>query len=182
MTNEEMKTIYANAGLAEADIKKIDVKYDFGKVTEIIEAAHNPKEAFESIHAFYPELDVEKMQEQMDFIQDQINAAFNGEKTEVPLELTEKELDMVTGGGSIGAWLGQNWRRVTAAAVAGVIAGAACAVGGGYIGSVFGPAGIVVGAVVGGVIGAGMGGFYGWKVTDPKVELSDQPPKFPKIR
>ena len=162
MTNEEMKTIMTNAGIAEKEIERIDESYDFGKITEIIDEAHNPKEAFENIHRFYPELEVEKMQEQCDFIQNQVEAAFKGEESKIPLELTEEELDMVAGGGLF-SWISDNWRKVTTAAILGVLGGAACAVAGGYFGATFGPVGAVIGAVVGGAVGLSMGAFAGWQ-------------------
>ena len=72
-------------------------RFDLKKIEEIVGSASNPRDAFEKLHAVFPELEVEKMQEHMDFIQSQIESVVKGEKTEVPLELTEQELDMVAG-------------------------------------------------------------------------------------
>ena len=58
MTNEEMKQALAKGGIATADIEKISDKYDAEKITEIVEGANNPKEAFEAIHNFYPDLEM----------------------------------------------------------------------------------------------------------------------------
>jgi hypothetical protein len=157
MTNEEMKTIYANAGVAEADIEKIQEKYDFDKINEIIETAHNPKEALERINAFYPELEVSQMQEQMDFIHSQIEAASHGEKTEVSIELTEDELDNVVGG-----WWGGTWRKVALTAVTVVVCAAVGVIAGGLIGCAAGPAGAIAGAIIGGGAAGYFGGKWAW--------------------
>ena len=122
MTNEEMKMEFAKSGVAEADIEKISEKYDAEKITELVEAASTPKEALEALHAFYPELEVEKMQEQMDFVQSQFDAAAKGEKSGETVELTEEELDMVSGGG-LGDWFKKNWKKVAIGAA--IVVGAA---------------------------------------------------------
>ena len=124
MTNEEMKMALAKDGVAEADIEKVSEKYNAEKITEIVEAASTPKEALEALHAFYPELEVEKMQEQMDFVQSQFDAAMKGQRQEnaEPMELTEEELDMVSGGG-IGDWFKKNWKKVAVGAA--IVVGAA---------------------------------------------------------
>ena len=122
MTNEEMKMEFAKSGVAEADIEKISEKYDAEKITELVEAANTPEEAFTAIHAFYPELEVEKMQEQMDFVQSQFDVAAKGEKSGETVELTEEELDMVSGGG-LGDWFKKNWKKVAIGAA--IVVGAA---------------------------------------------------------
>ena len=101
MTNEEMKMEFAKSGVAEAEIEKISEKYDAEKITELVEAANTPEEAFTAIHAFYPELEVEALQKQCDFVMEQVEAAMNEQKQKqnVPMELTEEELDNVAGGG-----------------------------------------------------------------------------------
>ena len=107
MTNEEMKMEFAKSGVAEAEIEKIAEKYDAEKITELVEAANTPEEAFAAIHAFYPELEVEALQKQCDFVMEQVEAAMNEQKQNVPMELTEEELDNVAGGGffdSVGSW------------------------------------------------------------------------------
>lgn len=122
MTNEEMKKALAQGGVATADIEKVSEKFDAEKITEIVEGASNPKEAFENLHAFYPELEVEKLEEQMDFVQDQLEASAKEQAEEEPVELTEKELDMVSGGG-IGDWFKKNWKKVAIGAA--IVVGAA---------------------------------------------------------
>ena len=115
MTNEEMKMALAKGGVAEADIEKVSDKFDAEKITEIVEGASSPKEAFENLHAFYPELEVEKLQKQCDFIQEQVEAAMKERKQNEPVELTEDELENVAGGGwfdSVGNWFKENWKTV----------------------------------------------------------------------
>jgi len=122
MTNEEMKMALAKDGLIAAEIEKVSDKFDAEKITELVEAASTPKEALEALHAFYPELEVEKMQEQMDFVQSQFEAAAKGEKSSEAVELTEEELDMVSGGG-LGDWFKKNWKKVAVGAA--IVVGAA---------------------------------------------------------
>jgi len=136
MTNEEMKKALAKGGVTAADIEKVSGKFDAEKITELVEAASTPKEALEALHAFYPELEVEALQEQMDFVQSQFDAAAKGEKSSESIELTEEELDMVSGGG-IGDWFKKNWKKVAI--------GAAIVVGAALIGT---GVGAVVGAAV----------------------------------
>ena len=146
MTNAEMKTVLANAGVAETEIEKVSEKFDVEKITEIVETASTPKEAFENLHAFYPELEVEKLQEQMDFVQNQFEAAVNGQNKGETVELTEKELDMVSGGG-IGSWFKNNWKKIAI--------GAAIVVGTALICTGIGAA---VGGAIGGAVTAVLGG------------------------
>ena len=122
MTNEEMKMALAKGGVSTADIEKVSDKFDAEKITEIVEAASTPKEALEALNAFYPELEVEKMQEQMDFVQSQFEAAVKGEKSSEAVELTEEELDNVAGGGFCD-WWSRNWKTVAigAAILAGTV-------------------------------------------------------------
>ena len=127
MTNEEMKMEFAKSGVAEADIEKISEKYDAEKITELVEAANTPEEAFTAIHAFYPELEVEALQKQCDFVKEQVEAAMNEQKQNVPMELTEEELDNVAGGGffdSVGSWFKKNWKQVAVGAAL-IVAGTA---------------------------------------------------------
>ena len=119
MTNEEMKKALAKGGVAEADIEKISEKYDAEKITELVEAANTPEEAFAVIHEFYPELEVAEMQKQCDFVKEQVEAALNEQKHNEPMELTEDELDNVAGGGffdSVGSWFKNNWKAVAVGA------------------------------------------------------------------
>ena len=178
MTNEEMKMALTKDGLTAADIEKVSEKFDAEKITEIVEAASTPKEALEALHAFYPELEVEKMQEQMDFVQSQFDAAAKGEKSGETVELTEKELDMVSGGG-LGDWFKKNWKKVAIGAAIVVGAALICTGVGAGIGStiVAGTVNIVhttataiitefgvdvmatgIGAAIGAGVGAAVGG------------------------
>ena len=121
MTNEEMKMAFAKSGVSTADIEKISEKYDAEKITELVEAANTPKEALEALHAFYPKLEVEALQKQCDFVMEQVEAAMNEQKQKqnVPMELTEEELDNVAGGGffdSVGGWFKKNWKKVAVGA------------------------------------------------------------------
>ncbi|MBQ9622641.1 MAG: hypothetical protein IJR39_04815 [Treponema sp.] len=138
---------------AASDIEKVSEKFDAEKITEIVEAASTPKEAMEAIHAFYPELEVEKMQEQMDFVQSQFEAAAKGEKSSETVELTEKELDMVSGGG-LGDWFKKNWKTVAVVAAITVGAALTCGVMGAALGSMVGTmAAIKIGAGIGAAVG-----------------------------
>ena len=178
MTNEEMKRALAKGGVTAADIEKVSEKFDAEKITEIVEAASTPKEALEALHAFYPELEVEKMQAQMDFVQSQFDAAAKDEKSGETVELTEKELDMVSGGG-IGDWFKKNWKKVAIGAAIVVGAALICTGVGAGIGStiVAGTVNIVhttataiiteigvdvmatgIGAAIGAGVGAAVGG------------------------
>ena len=179
MTNEEMKKALAKGGVAEADIEKVSDKFDAEKITEIVEAANTPKEALEALHAFYPELEVEKMQEQMDFVQSQFDAAAKGEKSGETVELTEKELDMVSGGG-LGDWFKKNWKKVAIGAAIVVGTALVCTGVGAAIGvainsasiaaatAAYGAAGVYFGATsaisTGALIGAGVGAAAGGAV------------------
>lgn len=152
MTNEEMKAVLAKAGVAESEIENVSNKFDAEKITEIVEAASTPKEAFEKLHAFYPELAVEEMQKQCEFIQDQFEAATNAKMEKESVELTENELEMVCGGG-IGDWFKKNWKTV--AAVAAVAVGAALVVTG--VGCLVAAAGMALAAPAVGGAGVAAG-------------------------
>ena len=145
-----------------------------------MEAASTPKEALEALHAFYPELEVEKMQEQMDFVQSQFDAAAKGEKSGETVELTEKELDMVSGGG-LGDWFKKNWKKVAVGAAIVVGTALVCTGVGAAIGvainsasiaaatAAYGAAGVYFGATsaisTGALIGAGIGAAAGGAIT-----------------
>ena len=119
MTNEEMKMALAKGGVAEADIEKVSDKFDAEKITEIVEGASSPKVAFENLHAFYPELEVEKLQKQCDFVQQQVEASLKEQKQSEAVELTEEELENVAGGGwfsDVGSWFKNNWKAVAVGA------------------------------------------------------------------
>ena len=126
MTNEEMKRALAQSGMATAEIEKVSDKYDAEKITELVETANTPEEAFAALHAVYPELEVEALQKQCDFVKEQVEAALNEQKHNEPMELTEDELDNVAGGGffdSVGSWFKNNWKAVAIGAA--IVVGAA---------------------------------------------------------
>ena len=124
--------------------------------------ANNPREAFENMKKVCPELDVEECMKQMDFVQSQLELAAKGEKTEIPIELTEYELDMVNGG----SWLPDNWRKVVEVTCISAMAGVAgLVIGAGLGGIVAGPVGVPVGAIVG---GAGAAGFTAYRLWNKK--------------
>ena len=119
MTNEEMKQALANGGVSTAEIEKVSDRFDAEKITELVEEANTPEEAFAAIHEFYPELEVEALQKQCDFVKEQVEAALNEQKQSEPMELTEDELDNVAGGGffdSVGGWFKKNWKAVAVGA------------------------------------------------------------------
>lgn len=123
MTNEEMKEILVKGGASVADVEKAQERFDADKITEIVEAANSPEEAFENLHTFYPELEVKKLQEQCDFIMEQVEASFKEQKQAEPMELTEDELENVAGGGfwgSVGNWFKKNWKAVAIGAAVAV--------------------------------------------------------------
>ena len=178
MTNEEMKMALAKDGLTAAEIEKVSEKYDAEKITELVEAASTPKEAMEALNAFYPELEVEALQKQCDFVMEQVEAAMKGQENAEPMELTEEELDMVSGGG-IGDWFKKNWKKVAIGAAIVVGAALICTGVGAGIGStiVAGTVNIVhttataiiteigvdvmatgIGAAIGAGVGAAVGG------------------------
>ena len=70
MTSGQMRAVLARNGVGKEVIVKVSDEIDIEKISMIIEAATNPKSAFNAIHAFYPQFEVEKMQEQMDSIRD----------------------------------------------------------------------------------------------------------------
>jgi hypothetical protein len=125
MTNQEMEVLLKEGGISAEDVEKISGKFNAEKITEIVEATNSPKEAFEALHAFYPELEVEKLQAQMDFVQEQISATVEAQNKK-SVELTEAELDNVAGGGffgDVGNWFKKNWKAVAVGAA--IVVGAA---------------------------------------------------------
>ena len=72
MTNEKIKEVLKNGGVSTADIEKIQRKFNLEKITEIVDVASSPVEAFNSLHKVYPELEIEKLDEECKFVIDQI--------------------------------------------------------------------------------------------------------------
>lgn len=153
MTNTEMKAVLKNAGVAVEDIAKIQENYDVERISMIVEAASNPKSAFNAIHAFYPELEVEKLQEQMDFVQEQLQAdSKENQKDNIKNEL----YDIFVCGffDSIKNFFQNNWKAV--------VLGAAIVVGAALIGTGLGA---IIGVTAGAVIGAAVGAKSFYKVS-----------------
>ena len=126
MTNEKMKDMLTKCGFAPSDVEKVSENYDVERISQIVEAAVSPESAFRAIHAFYPELEVESLQKQCDFIMEQVSSSIKEKHPEAVMELTDDELNHVSGGGffdSIGSWFQENWREVAVAAS--IVAGAA---------------------------------------------------------
>lgn len=173
MTNEEMKEMLVKGGATVADVEKAQEKFDADKITEIVEAANSPEEAFENLHAFYPELEVEKLQEQCDFIMEQVEASLKEEKSTEPMELTESELENVAGGGlwgSVGNWFKKNWKTVAVGAaivVGAALIGTGIGAGVGAVITSVSAQAFIYGGVVGtsAAIGAGVGAAVGGVVT-----------------
>lgn len=138
MTRTELKEFWKVAGVSEKEAQVVESKYNVDTITDIVERSENPREAMEALHAYYPQLEVEDLQKQMDFIQDQMEAALEEKKRNASLELTEEELSNVNGGGffgSIGNWFKDNWKKtlVVGALVVGaalVVTGVGCVAGG----------------------------------------------------
>ena len=170
MTNEEMKEILVKGGASVADVEKAQERFDADKITEIVEAANSPEEAFENLHTFYPELEVKKLQEQCDFIMEQVEASFKEQKQAEPMELTEDELENVAGGGfwgSVGNWFKKNWKTVAIVAAGVVIGAVTCGAGGAVIAAM--DVGTTIAMQVGCAVGLGItggiaGGIIGYKM------------------
>lgn len=122
MILDETKKVLLKIGVTENAINQMQKDYDLKKINELIEGSSTPKEAFEKIHDFCPSLSVEKLLEEMDFIQSQFDAALKGEKSQLSFELSAEELDAVVGGG-IGDWWSQSWRSIAWSAATAVVLG-----------------------------------------------------------
>jgi hypothetical protein len=72
MTNEKIKEVLTNSGVPAKEVEKIQGRFNLAKITEIVEAASSPDEAFTSLHDFCPELEIEKLHEECNFVVDQI--------------------------------------------------------------------------------------------------------------
>ena len=177
MTNAEMKTIMAKSGVSTEVVNKISDKFDFEKINEIIEGANEPEAAINAIHDFYPELEISKLQEQLDFVHGQFEKAYEEQKSKEPVELTENELDHVSGGGFSDWWnnLGKGWK--VALTVAAVIVGTTLvctgigALGGAAAGALGVGAGVAGEAAYGAVL-TGTIGFIGSSVVTGLTEAA----------
>ncbi|MCR4822612.1 MAG: Blp family class II bacteriocin [Treponema sp.] len=129
MTREEMKTVFTKMGFQEEAIDRAQAKYDVEKISKIIDYSSNPAEAIIALHAFYPEFEVETLQEEMDFIQEQLDYTFKSDFSDEIIELSEKELSNISGG--LSDWwngLGKGWK--IALIVGACFVGVAVAIGG----------------------------------------------------
>jgi len=122
MTKTEMKKILEDSGFNSETATEVAENYDIEKISEIVEKSHNPDEAFKALHDFYPEFDVAALKDEMNFVQEQMEASLKEENNGQPVALKEEELEMVSGGG-FGSWLENHWKSV----VIGLAVGAACA-------------------------------------------------------
>ena len=176
MTNAEYRKILEENGISAEDIKKIQDKFDAEKITETVENAVSPDEAFKALHDLYPELKIEELKKQSDFMMGQIAAAVEEAKKKGTIELTTEELDSVAGGGifsDIGNWFKNNWKVILVGAAVIVACAAASALMIGAGGALFAGIdavltgadtflnGAAFGASVGASGGAIMGGMCG---------------------
>ncbi len=173
MTNAELKEAFGKIGVSAEDTNKVLERFDAEKISEIVEEANTPEEAFEAIHKAYPELEVEKMKEQVNFFRDQLETAAKEYKEKKPVELTEGELENVAGGGfwgDVGDWFKSNWKAIAVGAA--IVVGAAligtgigAAIGSTMIAFIAAGPGLwmmgtcaATGALIGGGVGLGVGG------------------------
>ena len=56
MTNAELKEAFGKIGVSAEETNKVLERFDAEKISEIVEEANTPEEAFEAIHKAYPEL------------------------------------------------------------------------------------------------------------------------------
>lgn len=126
-----MEKAIKEAKITAEDIKKASEKYDLEKISEVIRQAASPEEAFETIHALYPEFEVDLIKKQYERVQEEIKETILERKNADPNELTQQELESVVGGNifnDIGKFFKDNWRTILCISV---IALSAVAIGGG---------------------------------------------------
>ena len=172
MTNAELKKIMEESGLSAEEISKFQDKFDAEKITETVENASCASEAFKALYELYPELEIEKLKKQCDFMMTQIAAAVEESKKKGPVELSKEELENVAGGGifsDIGNWFKDNWKAILIGAAV-IVAGAAISaamlgVGGALLSGVsavlFGTDTFLAGAAFGASVGATAGAVFG---------------------
>jgi len=171
MTNAEYRKILEDNGIAAADIKKIQYKFDAEKITETVENATSPDEAFKALHDLYPELKVEELKKQSNFMMNQLAQAVEEVKKKGSVELTAEELDCIAGGGifsDIGNWFSNNWKKILVGAAIFLVSVAAFTVGGAALGLAGGAIlgaisgqGALGGAIMGGLLCGASGLFMG---------------------
>ncbi len=192
MTNEEMKSVLEKSGMPAESIEKMQDRFDAKIITQIVENSSGPGEAFAMLHGYYPELDVDALQKQCDFVMEQVEAGMKQKKPGENLELSENELDQVSGGGlfsAIGDWFQDNWKSVAIGAAVVVGAALVCTGVGAAIGSAFITGGTAINSTIvtamgvsyctewvavtaastGAMIGAGAGTAIGGAVTGALV-------------
>ncbi len=134
MTNAEVITNLRKMDMDEKAIQYFDEKYDMEELSSLVDQASDPKEAIDAIHKLYPDLQVEELTKQCEFIAQQLKAGNDPKNGEIQ-ELTEDELSNVAGGGLFD-WvddLSDGWKAVVKGAVIGVAVAAAWMVIGGAI-------------------------------------------------
>ncbi len=172
MTNVEVKKIMEESGISAEDIKKFQNKFDAEKITETVNNASSASEAFNALNKLYPELKVENLKKQCDFMMDQTLAALEEAKKKGPTELSQEELENVAGGGffsDVGNWFKNNWKTilvgaavlVACAAVVALTMGAGGALIGGVGAVIYGTDTFLAGAAFGASIGASVGACLG---------------------
>ncbi len=154
MTNAEVITNLRKMDIDEKAIQKFDEKYDMEEITRLVDGASNPKEAIDSIHKLYPELQVEELKKQCEFLAQQIKADNDPKNGEVQ-ELTEDELSNVAGGGLFDWFdnLSEGWQTVIKGAVIGVAVTAVLLTGAAVVTVVSAPV-VAMCATIGFTVGA----------------------------
>ena len=172
MTNAELKKIMEGSGLSAEEISKFQAKFDAEKISEVVNNASCASEAIKALHELYPELKVEELKKQSDFMMGQIAAAVEENKKKGPLELSTEELENVAGGGffsDVGNWFKNNWKTILVGAAVVVAVAAATALTVGAFGAVvsgvsaviFGTDTFLAGAAFGASVGMGAGACIG---------------------
>lgn len=68
MPNQESKLVLAKGGMPVAVTGKSQCRFDAEKISGIVEGSLSPSEAFEALHAFFPEFEEERLKKQCEFI------------------------------------------------------------------------------------------------------------------
>jgi len=131
MTKEEVRVYLNKMDVSEKTIRDFEEKYDVEVITRLVDESSDPKEAINSIHRYYPELQVEELNKQCDFIAQQIKAGMDSKNGKIQ-ELTEDELSNVAGGGLFDWFsdLSNGWKAVIIGATVGLaVAGLTIGIG-----------------------------------------------------
>ena len=115
---------------------------DAEKLTDAVEKSKSPKEAFAAISKVCPSVDAKGLEKVYEFYAVQFVASYeeaNGKTKNASskvMKLTEGELEQVAGGaGSVGDWLGKNWKSLLVGVAIFAVAAVGCAIAGGVIGT-----------------------------------------------